>query len=126
MVETRNTWDTYRVLPINATGTGRRKAAAECFTPERVEQLTTGDYAAVQGRHITLPGDIRVPDPVPGQVIEFSGELAGVLTLTTCHPQFSYAERMIVHGMLVVIFLPLMEVVFPWVSTLMPYSAVTV
>lgn len=55
------------------------------------------EYSHVQGRHITVPGDVSVLDPVPS----LSGAIAseGILTLTTCHPQFSNAERMIIHAM---------------------------
>ena len=52
------------------------------------------------GRHITPPGAIEVINPVPGlAATQVSPELEGMITLTTCHPQFSNAERMIVHAM---------------------------
>lgn len=100
VVETQTSWETYRVLPIDA-GDDRQAAAQECFTPEQTKQITTGRYAEVTGRHITLPGDIGVIAPVPGQDGAVSQEMEGLVTLTTCHPQFSNAERMIVHAMLV-------------------------
>lgn len=100
IVETRTSWETYRVLPIDAGG-DRHAVAQECFTPQQAEQITTGSYAGVEGRHITLPGDIGVIAPVPGQDAEASQDMEGLVTLTTCHPQFSNAERMIVHAMLV-------------------------
>ena len=51
-------------------------------------------------RHITLPGDVSVLDPIPGTPPDAGIEASeGLLTLTTCHPQFSNAERMIIHAM---------------------------
>jgi sortase A len=99
VVETQSEWVTYRVLPIDAQGDVRRAEAEGCLSPEQVERVTVGEYAAVQGRHITLPGAIEVINPVPGQSDAATPELEGMITLTTCHPQFSNAERMIVHAM---------------------------
>lgn len=99
VVETQNEWITYRVLPIDAVGDARRAEATGCLTPEQVERVTTGEYAGVQGRHITLPGDIEVINPVPGlAATQADPALESLITLTTCHPQFSNAERMIVHA----------------------------
>lgn len=100
VVETRTAWDIYRVLPIDAQGPQREAEAAGCFTPEQVEDITYGQYAEVEGRHITLPGDYSVVHPLPGfDVSEPTPEMEGLMTMTTCHPQFSNAERMIVHAM---------------------------
>lgn len=100
VVETQTEWITYRVLPIDVAGDARRAEATGCLTPEQVERVTTGEYAGVQGRHITLPGDIGVINPVPGlAATQPTPEMEGLITLTTCHPQFSNAERMIVHAM---------------------------
>ena len=99
VVETQTEWITYRVLPIDAVGDARRAEATGCLTPEQVERVTTGEYAGVQGRHITLPGDIEVINPVPGlAATQTDPSLESLITLTTCHPQFSNAERMIVHA----------------------------
>jgi sortase (surface protein transpeptidase) len=63
--------------------------------------VATGRYAGLSGRHITLPGDVGVLDPVPGSGVMdvLDGDLP-LLTLTTCNPQFSNRERMIVHAVL--------------------------
>ena len=102
VVETRTQWITYRVLPIDAGGADRRAEAAECLTPQQVERVAEGDYSHVRGRHITLPGDVGVINPLPGVPAPAAGPdsgLEGMITLTTCHPQFSNAERMIVHAL---------------------------
>lgn len=100
IVETRSSWDVYRILPIDLQGEQRRAAAEQCFTKEQIEEIATGRYAAVEGRHITLPGDYSVVHPVPEtEVTEVAPDMQSVMTMTTCHPQFSNAERMIVHAM---------------------------
>ena len=83
VVETQKERITYRVLPIDGE-------QADCFNGIPPE------YSHVAGRHITTPGDVSVTNPVPESDAEPSHE---ILTLTTCHPQFSNAERMIVHAM---------------------------
>lgn len=90
VIETFTEWITYRVLPIDG-------ASADCFSPE---QRDKPEYQQIQGRHITLPGDVSVLQPIPGTPPEAGVEASeGLLTLTTCHPQFSNAERMILHAM---------------------------
>lgn len=83
VVETQTERITYRVLPIDGE-------QADCFNGIPPE------YSHVVGRHITTPGDVSVTNPVPESDAEPNRE---ILTLTTCHPQFSNAERMIVHAM---------------------------
>lgn len=92
VVETHTTWEIYRVLPIGG-------GDLSCFSPAQQERITTGDYSHVQGRYITTPSDVAVLDPLPHAGGD-PANLEAVITLTTCHPQFSNAERMIVHGML--------------------------
>ncbi|GAB3076568.1 class E sortase [Corynebacterium aquatimens] len=108
VVETKTEWLTYRVLPMEG-GAGRTKAAS-CLPEDLRERVTSGDYRNVLGRHITTPWDSTVLYPKPeSDQPQRSGEkgekdragLEAVLTLTTCHPQFSNAERMIIHAMLV-------------------------
>lgn len=101
VVETAGSWNIYRVLPIDVPADQRHAAAAECLPEKVAEQMSRGPYAGVQGRHITLPSDINVINPVPGGPgLEVGPEDAALLTMTTCHPQFSDAERMIVHAVL--------------------------
>ena len=92
----------YRVLPIDEKGADREAALAHCTSPAVAKQATTGDYASIRGRYITTPSNISTIAPVPGKEDSTpeSAELS-MITLTTCHPQFSNAERMIVHAMLV-------------------------
>lgn len=115
VVETAGSWNIYRVLPIDVQGQQRQQAVSSCFGPELAARLSQGGYATVPGREVTTPGDVSVIAPIPGtpsaQVAAPGApdaprapgvEVAdvGLLTLTTCHPQFSNQERMIVHAAL--------------------------
>lgn len=93
VVETQTEWLTYRVMPIEGD---RTKSMKKCLDDKQLEQVTQGKYANVVGRHITLPGDVSVLDKIPGS--EEKNPTEKLLTLTTCHPQFSNAERMIIHA----------------------------
>ncbi|UVE94428.1 class E sortase [Dietzia sp. B32] len=117
VVETATQWQTYRLLPVEPGGAERLAAARECLTPRQVERVTGGDYAHVVGLHITTPDAVEVIAPVPGAAdtgaantgaagAATGGAGAGaaperLLTLTTCHPMYSNAERLIVHAALV-------------------------
>lgn len=99
VVETEFRWITYRVLPLGNDPLGRRAEAAACLSPEQVGVVADGDYAHLPGRYVTRPDDIEVVNPLPGAPwVEPGAGLESVLTLTTCHPLFSNAERMIVHA----------------------------
>lgn len=102
LIETKETWFVYKVLPIDEQGTERAAAASSCMNPTMAQQATSGKYASVKGRSITTPGDVSVIAPVPNDRMSTleDAELP-ILTLTTCHPQFSNAERMIIHAVLV-------------------------
>ena len=92
IIETQDTYHIYKVAPMEP-GTG-----ADCFTPEQNSGMTTGQYANVVGRHITTPLDVSVIEPVPGNGSGLEQGKQSMLTLTTCHPQFSDRERMIIHA----------------------------
>lgn len=99
VVETRTHWITYRLLPLDSDSSDRRAAAGDCMSPEQADRVSDGDYAHVQGRHITVPGAIEVINPIPGLPwAEPEPGLLNMLTLTTCHPLFSNTERLIVHA----------------------------
>ncbi|AZA10474.1 class E sortase [Corynebacterium gerontici] len=101
VIETHDTWDVYRVLPMGTDPTTRSDEARDCLSEQQIGRVAGGDYAGVQGRTITTPGDVSVINPLPNtDSIELRPDLEPVITLTTCHPQFSNAERMIIHGML--------------------------
>ena len=81
VVETQDTWYVYRVIGDRQTG-----------------ELTDPAYGGIAGRFVTSPSDRGVIAPVPGQ--QGAVPVHRLLTLTTCHPKFSAAERMIIHAYL--------------------------
>ena len=76
----------------------------------RIAELKIGDYLAVQtedtwyvyrvtSHQIVRPTQVEVISPVPGQPgAEPNGHY---ITLTSCHPMYSAAQRYVVHGELV-------------------------
>ncbi|HIW96180.1 MAG TPA: class E sortase [Candidatus Corynebacterium gallistercoris] len=102
VVETAGSWNVYRILPIGVAPEERHAVASGCMDEQLAERMSTGPYAGVEGRYITTPNDVDVINPIPRQsTLEVHPDDASMLTLTTCHPQFSNAERMIVHAVLV-------------------------
>ena len=99
VVETQDDWFVYRVLPMEEeTATWAATPRANCDGVA----VQTGQYTGVFGREITVPSDYAQVLPVPhvnNTVVPADAER--LITLTTCHPQFSDAERMIIHGVLV-------------------------
>lgn len=88
----------------NVALAGHRQTHGQVFWD--VDKLKDGDLAYLQtaegiytytfsSRSIVAPSRSDVILPVPGQPGEKPAE--SLLTLTTCHPPFSTAERMIVH-----------------------------
>ena len=67
--------------------------------PIVVETATAWYTYDVTEVHIVLPTDVEVVAPVPGRPGETPTE--ALLTLTTCHPEYSSRERLIVHAELV-------------------------
>jgi sortase (surface protein transpeptidase) len=99
VIETQDDWFVYRVLPMED------EVADWASTPRAHCDgvgVQTGIYDGVFGREITVPSDYAQVLPVPH--VESTDVPAGtqrMITLTTCHPQFSDAQRMIIHGVLV-------------------------
>jgi sortase (surface protein transpeptidase) len=82
VLETRDAWWVYRVLPLD----GRGACAGT-------------DPVGLVGRQVVAPSDRSVIAAVPGE--PGAAPRARLLTLTTCHPRFSARERLIVHAQLV-------------------------
>jgi sortase (surface protein transpeptidase) len=99
VVETVDRWFVYRVLPLRGESAGWASKAAQ---PQcRGVEPLTGSYADVVGKAIVLPSQEEVIAPVPGQPDLPPKQDIELITLTTCHPQFSNRQRLIVHGILV-------------------------
>ena len=81
VVETADAWYEYRVLGDPQTG-----------------DLSVA-VDGLPGRQIVDPSAVGVVAPVPGQ--PGAAPTGSYMTLTTCHPKFSAAQRLIVHAALV-------------------------
>ncbi|RBY83086.1 class E sortase [Geodermatophilus sp. TF02-6] len=87
VVETADRWFVYRVLGDPATGS---------FHDDDDDDDGGG---LVPGREIVSPSDVSVISPTPGGAP--GGPPTGAyLTLTTCHPEYSARQRLVVHAVL--------------------------
>jgi len=82
VIETVDAWFTYRVLGDPATG-----------------DYDT-DPSGIPGQQIVEPEQREVVYPIPGETDSSVAPTSAYLTLTTCHPKFSAAQRLIVHAVL--------------------------
>lgn len=93
-------WTPLPGQPGNAVLSGHRTTYGRPFY--ELDQLVVGDEIEVETAigvsvyevrviHIVAPTDVYVTDPIPG----------AWLTLTTCHPRFSAAERLVIQAELV-------------------------
>lgn len=98
VIETRDEWYVYRVLPMSdEVGDWDGDSRAHC---DGVAPLG-GAYTGVYGREITVPTDGAQLYPVPHSTsMAIPADAKALITLTTCHPKFSDRERMIIHGVL--------------------------
>jgi sortase A len=104
VVETQSDWYVYRMLPLDdgSTDWSSNPLCGGANGEQKVERLD-GPYAKTTGRTIVDPSRGDVVDPVPGRPDSAvpADDRKPLLTLTTCHPKFSNAQRMIVHAVLV-------------------------
>lgn len=82
VIETAETWFTYRVMGDPASGD------------------FGADPSGIPGQQIVSPEDVEVVFPIPGADNADVDPTAAYLTLTTCHPKFSAAQRLIVHAVI--------------------------
>jgi sortase A len=83
VVETKTTWFVYRIKGAPAGGD---------------PQTDRVDADGVPGREIVEPSAGRVLLPVPNQ--RDTAPTEKLMTMTTCHPKFTAAQRMILHAAL--------------------------
>jgi sortase A len=111
IVETKNAFYVYRVLPmadevrnwaeIKKTKPACNKTGSE-GRPQNVDPIP-GEYAQTVGLEIVKPTEGGVIAAVPHHPDSkrSKGEQERLLTLTTCHPKFSDKQRLIVHAVMV-------------------------
>jgi sortase (surface protein transpeptidase) len=108
LIETQTDWYVYRMLPMAgevANWAATKGKTAQCSGPnnEAKVQPLGGIYAQTVGQEIVLPDEGDVVATVPhhyGATLS-SGQEVSLLTLTTCNPKFSAAQRLIIHAVLV-------------------------
>jgi sortase (surface protein transpeptidase) len=99
MIETRDSWLTYRVLPFageTATWARTKGATPACAGVD----VPSGVYSGLTGREIVLPSQTEVIDAVPEHPGLSPDRAERLLTLTTCSPRFSDHQRLIIHAVL--------------------------
>jgi sortase A len=84
IIETEKSWFVYSVLGNVAKA-----------------DLSAPDANGVPGREIVDPSDNAVILPIPNRPNAVPGSNDRYLTMTTCHPKFTAAQRMIVHAHLI-------------------------
>ena len=101
VVETQYSWYVYRMLPLAEEKQGWADTKGKDAKCKGVAPLG-GVYSKLDGQHIVPPTDGGVIAPVPPDDGKkpSKGEMASLMTLTTCHPRFSDKERLIVHAVL--------------------------
>jgi sortase A len=102
VVETRDTWLVYRVLPMADEMAGWADGKGATQRCQGVNPLPA-PYREVPGREIVQPSQTEVIAPMAGDP---DAQLppqrqAKLITLTTCHPKFSARQRLIIYGVLV-------------------------
>lgn len=107
VIETQSDWYVYRTLPMKSEVAGwatTKAAMSQCSGPDGEGKVAplTGLYAKTVGQEIVLPseGDVVAPVPHYPDAKLSTGQEVSLLTLTTCNPKFSAAQRMIIHAVL--------------------------
>ncbi len=108
VIETQTDFYVYKVLPYKdevegwATGKGAEPKCARVGTLRDPNAVDGGAYGETNGRRVVFPtkGDTVNPVPYKDPEILPKAEQVSLLTLTTCHPQFSARERLIIHSVL--------------------------
>jgi sortase A len=109
VLETQTAFFLYRVLPHDeemagwATGKGAQPQCKGVSTLRDPNLPNGGPYGQTTGRKIVLPtrGDAVSPVPYKAADILPVASRASLLTMTTCNPQFSARERLVVQSVLV-------------------------
>ncbi|MFD8492451.1 class E sortase [Amycolatopsis sp. NPDC059657] len=108
IIETHTDFYVYKVLPYEdeqkgwETGKGQQPDCRGVSTLRDPNQADGGAYGKTVGRKVVAPnrGDATNPVPYrPKDILPAAGQVS-LLTLTTCHPQFSARERLIIHSVL--------------------------
>ncbi|MEU4518522.1 class E sortase [Amycolatopsis sp. NPDC024027] len=108
VIETSSDFYIYKVLPYDdemkdwAAGKGTDPKCKGVSTLRDQNAEDGGAYSETFGRKVVLPSQGTAVNPVPykGAEVLPKAQQAALLTLTTCHPQFSAKERLIITSVL--------------------------
>lgn len=102
LVENADSWFVYRMLPKKNQVADWKSSHADNPHCQGVGPLGA-PYDDTYGQEIVLPAERDVIAPVPHypEAGISKGQQVALMTLTTCNPKFSDAQRLIVHAILV-------------------------
>nr|WP_169733306.1 class E sortase [Amycolatopsis pretoriensis] len=108
VIETSTDFYIYKVLPYDdemkdwAAGKGADPKCKGVSTLRSGDDVDAGAYSETFGRKVVLPSQGTAVNPVPYKDADTlpKAQQAALLTLTTCHPQFSAKERLIITSVL--------------------------
>lgn len=108
VIETSTDFYIYKVLPYDdemkdwAGGKGADPRCKGVSTLRDTNAEEGGAYSETFGRKVVLPSQGTAVNPVPYKDAETlpKAQQAALLTLTTCHPQFSAQQRLIITSVL--------------------------
>ncbi|MFD9891525.1 class E sortase [Amycolatopsis sp. NPDC059027] len=108
VIETQTDFYLYKVLPYEdemanwESGKGADPKCKGVGTLRDAKASNGGPYGKTFGRKVVLPTQGEAVNPVPYMPADTlpPAEEAALLTLTTCHPQFSARERLIITSVL--------------------------
>ena len=99
VVQTASNWYVYSVLgSLPAYQAATKLADRQRREAAIAAALAVPDSQGVRGREIVGSGALQVIAPVPGHLS--APATRALLTLTTCHPKYSAAKRLVVHAQL--------------------------
>ena len=108
VIETSTDFYIYKVLPYDdeidgwTTGKGADPQCKGVSTLRDPNDEKGGAYSETFGRKVVLPSEGTAVNPVPYKSSDTlpKAQQAALLTLTTCHPQFSARQRLIITSVL--------------------------
>jgi len=108
VIETSTDFYIYKVLPHDdeiedwTTGKGKDPQCKGVSTLRDPNATDGGAYSETFGRKVVLPSNGAAVNPVPYKPADTlpKAQQAALMTLTTCHPQFSARERLIITSVL--------------------------
>lgn len=97
-VETRKSVYTYKVPSSKPDKQQRTEENKKCFNSQQARALDNEEYSSMQGHSVVEPDKTDVLWPVPSVNRNSNDANLSIITLTSCHPHWSNAQRYIVHA----------------------------